>query len=406
MSRGNSLLIAGLVAGLATSATFASSALAKGAHQDKGDARVAFAQGKRLYDAGKRQAAVEKFKEAYRLSRNPLLLYNIGFVFDELSDRPLAIFYYDKFLTDVPDGPKTAQSRSLAKQRLVVLRRSLGSHDAAPEREPARAATVERPAPVSRARAQGKGLRHEVVDSAVANHAVDVVAYVPSEQHLGLILYYRSGQASEYASAPMTGDGDQRAAKIPARVVRGDQVAYYIEVADAHGKPLARSGNPDKPHLVSVEAAPYHSQREDENPLALSPRADARRDGAGPTSDESHRSPRALKWTFTVGAAALLGASALSYITAGNYQEALDAELEGCTGDCTPTTDYELELDSGRKTWTIATYATLGAGVVSAGVATWLWVRSDSKPRHDERGLAAMPMVGPDVVGASATLRF
>jgi hypothetical protein len=38
-------------------------------------AKKAFGEGKTLYDEQKFAEAVEKFKESYRLSRNPLLLY-------------------------------------------------------------------------------------------------------------------------------------------------------------------------------------------------------------------------------------------------------------------------------------------------------------------------------------------
>ena len=46
-------------------------------------AKKAFGEGKVLYDAGKFLEAVEKFKESYRLSRNALLLYNIGHTLDQ-----------------------------------------------------------------------------------------------------------------------------------------------------------------------------------------------------------------------------------------------------------------------------------------------------------------------------------
>ena len=46
-------------------------------------AKKAYGEGKRLFDAKKFADAVDKFKESYRLSRNPLLLYNVGFTLDQ-----------------------------------------------------------------------------------------------------------------------------------------------------------------------------------------------------------------------------------------------------------------------------------------------------------------------------------
>ena len=65
-------------------------------------AKKAYAEGKRLFDAKKYVEAVEKFKESYRLSKNPLLLYNVGFTLDQKGDRDMALFYYKKFLSDAP----------------------------------------------------------------------------------------------------------------------------------------------------------------------------------------------------------------------------------------------------------------------------------------------------------------
>ena len=52
-------------------------------------AKKAFAEGKQLHDAGKLAKAADKFKESYRLSHNPLLLYNIGLTLDEAGNGTL-----------------------------------------------------------------------------------------------------------------------------------------------------------------------------------------------------------------------------------------------------------------------------------------------------------------------------
>jgi hypothetical protein len=93
-------------------------------------AKAAFLEGKRLIEVDKKYPeGVEKFKEAYRLSRNPVLLYNIGFTYDDLiKDKQLALFYYEKFLKD---APATAPNRDLAAERVKALKQELGADAAA-----------------------------------------------------------------------------------------------------------------------------------------------------------------------------------------------------------------------------------------------------------------------------------
>ena len=47
-------------------------------------AKKAFQEGKKLHEQKKLPEAIEKFKESYNLSKNPLLLYNIGLTMDEM----------------------------------------------------------------------------------------------------------------------------------------------------------------------------------------------------------------------------------------------------------------------------------------------------------------------------------
>src|SRR5690349_10767607 len=70
--------------------------------EDMEAAKKAFGEGKKLFDKQKYAEAVEKFKESYRLSRNPVLLYNIALTFERLGTNDMALFYYKKFLSDAP----------------------------------------------------------------------------------------------------------------------------------------------------------------------------------------------------------------------------------------------------------------------------------------------------------------
>ncbi len=74
-------------------------------------AKKHYAMGEQLFGWGNYKGAVGEFKEAYRLTRNPVLLYNIGFVYDQLEDVPMTLHYYEKYLSDTPDTAKTAKQR-------------------------------------------------------------------------------------------------------------------------------------------------------------------------------------------------------------------------------------------------------------------------------------------------------
>ena len=53
--------------------------------------------------------AIEKFKESHRLSKNPVLLYNIGLVMEESDMGDLALMYYRRFLKEAPDTAPSPQ---------------------------------------------------------------------------------------------------------------------------------------------------------------------------------------------------------------------------------------------------------------------------------------------------------
>src|SRR5262245_45393776 len=62
------------------------------------DAKEHYQRGRDLFDAEDLHGAVREFKQSFRLSKNVLLLYNLAFVFDNIGNRDLALFYYEKFL--------------------------------------------------------------------------------------------------------------------------------------------------------------------------------------------------------------------------------------------------------------------------------------------------------------------
>jgi len=81
-------------------------------------AKKAFGEGKKFFEKGDFPEAIGKFKESYNLSKNPVLLYNIGFANESAGQDDIALFYYRKFLTD---APAEAAQRAEVTDRVKVL---------------------------------------------------------------------------------------------------------------------------------------------------------------------------------------------------------------------------------------------------------------------------------------------
>src|SRR5688572_9790038 len=100
------------------------------------EAKRRFAEGQKLFERGELKPAVEEFKEAYRLTRNPLLLYNIAFVYDRLGDEPLALHYYTKFVDEAQDNERTHAQLTEASGRAAALRSKLDLDEPSPSTQP------------------------------------------------------------------------------------------------------------------------------------------------------------------------------------------------------------------------------------------------------------------------------
>lgn len=90
----------------------------------RAEARVHFQRGLELYDDGDLSAALSEFEEAYRISPNPRLLYNLGQVHAELGHAVEAADAYDRFLREA-DGID-AELRADAERELARARSRIG----------------------------------------------------------------------------------------------------------------------------------------------------------------------------------------------------------------------------------------------------------------------------------------
>lgn len=93
--------------------------------QDREEARRAFAEGQRLYDGGRYDEAIERFREADRLVPSPWLQFNIAQAYRKKGSCREALAGYRRFLREVPDG--RADLRSVAQQHVQELEPRCGS---------------------------------------------------------------------------------------------------------------------------------------------------------------------------------------------------------------------------------------------------------------------------------------
>ncbi|HTR55695.1 MAG TPA: hypothetical protein VMJ10_33695 [Kofleriaceae bacterium] len=428
-------------------------------------AKKAFAEGKALHDQGKLLEAVEKFKESYRLSKNPLLLYNIGLTLDEAGQKDNALLYYRRFLSD---APAEAAQRQTASDRVKVLEKEKldadlgGGAKTEPTNPPANPATNPTPK-ATKFKPPGTysatDFQHQAVDSAPPGKPLDVTAYVPEDSGFSVTLFFRASGESTFTARPMKWRYKELVGRIPAKKMAGTSLQYYLEVKDTTGAVIARSGKSTDPNLISVEAeAPPHfymdfqddaasttvaggtaatAHHEDEDPLH--PKT-AQVDVTPPEqhTDDSNiqidqpagegfldvgsKKFKYAKWTATYGGGALLVAGVATYILAGHEASLIEGDTH-CGSQPPPCRQFDSQFDkawqdAGQRYQTISN-VTLTLGIIGAGVAGYYWYRELKAKKPDEPKPApaakaadpdmswlVVPAVGDGFAGAAAMARF
>lgn len=403
---------------------------------DLSAAKKAYNEGKALHDKGNLPDAIEKFKESYKLSKNPLLLYNIAFTMDEAGTKDLALTYYKKFLLD---APADAQQRPAATERVKVLEKEAP----ATADKPDPTATATPPKGDSKVKPAGTytatDFQHQVVEEAPPGKPLDLSAAVPEDSGFVVTLYFRATGESNYTAKVMKPRYKELVARIPAAKMSGTAVQYYVECKDAAGTVVTRAGKATEPNLVSIEATAqpkfYPDVVDDVTPP---PVQQAGGDGEDPLSGkkqvvvdqpivnnpgEQKDAPSSgltyAKWGTTIGSAALLGASVLFYIRAGNAAKALADDSASCGSPPCRAYDqtYDADLQSGGQRDSKIYAVTLGLGAATAVVAGYLWYREHqakkngdlkvgSKPSPENGGVVIAPMFDTTGVGAAAVGRF
>ncbi len=441
-------------------APLAHQAMAQGApSQEQLDAaKKAFGEGKAAHDAGKLPEAIEKFKESYRLSRNPVLLYNIALSLDENKQTDNALFYYRKFLSD---APAAATQRKEASERVKQLETEkldadLSGKPAEVKPDPATTKPVEAPTKKDiKIKPAGTyaatDFQHQVVEDAPPGKPLDISAFVPEDSGWTVTLYYRAAGDSTFVAKPMVWHYKQLIARIPAAKVSGTSIQYYVEAKDQAGTSVAKSGKSTSPNLVNLDASvqprffPDFSDdatvevktpaqrlhHDDEDPLNKNKQVEEPVEAPQPIvegpagegfSDVGSKKFNGAKWGTTIGAVALLGIGVGFYVLAGNQASALQDDTKSPHGTCTqtpcPFDSYDRDLQSaGQRDQTISN-VTLGIGIAGAVVAGYFWYRELSSHKHSsgqaaksstsspEMTWVVAPTIGDHYQGAAAAVRF
>ena len=348
-------------------------------------AKTAFDDGTALYDAGKIAESIERFKESYRLSRNVVVLYNIGHAYDKAGQKAKALAFYVKFLAE---APATVAMHDDVQKRVDELTKAHVSPDLS--------------ATYSQA-----DFHHQVVESVPPGKPFDVTAVVPEEFRFTVTLFYRSGGEETFTAVPMKRGTEGLTGRIPAEKITGTSIQYYLEVKDQAGSVVARSGRATSPNLVNIEGAATAQPRPtEEDPL----RAIKNRDQPPPARFG------AAKWISTSIATALVGGTVTMYLLAKNHSDKLLSDSMSC--GVPPCREFDQAYDQGIESKGVR-YNTLyqigvGASISAIVVAGYFWYRAATSHRDQRVGLskpptatwAIGPALGGGFTGAAAVARF
>ncbi len=401
--------------------------------EDIEKAKSHYIKGAELVEEKQLEEAVKEFKMSYRLSRNALLLYNIGFVYDELKDKNMALFYYKKFLKDAPGK---SDNHTFASKRARKLARELdadamfsggggGSSSSSSSGGGGGGDTGGDGGGDGGGPADVKEFMHQVVEDAPPAIPLDLTAFIPDNARWQLSLSFRSQGDSKFTTTVMKPRYNEMVGRIPAEKMAGSTVQYYIEVKDKSGKIVARSGRANSPNILFIDEnarAQYYPDFGDDEREYVGGGGGGGGGVFTPTGDGyldvGSDKFRYTKWGTTATAATLLTTGLVYYFLAANAASDLEGEAavstatntcnDGRSKPCTQYGEYQQDLEAyGERTQTIYKVS-MGLGLVTAGVAGYLWWKEIKAHKDAKRGnsVTVVPMVGEDVVGGAAVIEF
>lgn len=426
-------------------------------------AKKAYGEGAKLFAAEKYAEAAEKFKESYRLSRNPVLLYNIGLTFERLGTKDKALFYYKKFLKD---APAEASQRPDVEKSIKQLEKEGTTEAPDPGEDPVvedpvvEDPVVEDPVveePVKPKRTgpfTAEDFEHNVVDEAPPGTPLDLTASVPEEAGWTVSLSYRGAGDDKFTVVVMKPRYKELVGRIPAAKMKGNAVQYFVEVKNEAGELITRIGKSTSPNVVYLDAAAsprYYpdldedaaaggktkrtnslNPGDDEDPLGGKRRAVGPVPGSGGGDaaggpgfmDVGSKKFSYAKWGATGVGAGFMTLSVTFYLMASSWGGSLEGEANAssnpdeCADPPCRTFDDDLKAiqDTGKRYQTLSRI-TFGVGLAGAAVAGYFWFKELRSSKKSEasaqtstpsglRSLVASPVVGDDFLGGAAALRF
>jgi len=418
-------------------------------------AKKAFLEGRKLHDAGKLPEAIEKFKESYKLSKNPLLLYNIGLTMEEAAMEDLALFYYRKFLKD---APQDAQQRASVEERVKVLEKKFdpnagktdtGKPDTGKPDTGKPDTGKHEPITIKPAGTYSESdFQHQSVDSAPPGKPLDVTAFVPEDSGWVVTLHYRTAGEGKFTEKKMRWRYKELVARIPAPKMIGNAVQYFIEVKDQAGNLIARSGKSISPNQVLLEAGAtprFYPDMTDDGEAKLSPKDIVKSDDdddplnrnkkkneevhapveAGPPgtgfADVGSSKFKKVKLGTTIATGTLFAFAALSYVQALKYSSSLEDDSKQCGAPpCRQFDDYAAGVETTGKRWQTFFRVGLGLGIATGVVAGYYWWKEHKAKQRGELKVSKtakdpattsstwifVPTIDQRAAGAAAAVRF
>ncbi|HUS33339.1 MAG TPA: hypothetical protein VMZ53_32775 [Kofleriaceae bacterium] len=402
-------------------------------------AKKAFGEGRALFEEGKLPEAIEKFKESYRLSKNPTLLYNIGFTLDQAGSKDKALFYYRKFLAD---APKNAPQRKEVDKRVVIIEKENleadlngnsttttttgGGGAATTGGGGTTTAKVEEVKPQVKVKPAGTysatDFQHQMIDAAPATKPLDVTAFVPEDSGWTVTLYYRGNGDTKFFAKTMKWRYKELVGRIPGAKMGGSTIQYYIEAKDQSGAVVAKSGKSTSPNLVnidnSVPARFYPDLTDEGNGDSSAPSAQQvqRRDeeedpfnknkkqqediepsgpigtpetpttpGTGWTSVGSSKFEKA-KWISTGVAGGMVAGAVVTFILGKKQASNLETDSTKCGQPPCQVFDAEYDVkvqEAGQRYNTLNTVTTV-VGVGATLVAGYFWYKQVTAKKRGE----------------------
>lgn len=100
----------------------------------------------------------------------------------------------------------------------------------------------------------GKGLQHELIDTAKAGAPLKVEASLGSDVKAAKVsVMFRPEGSTSFVEVKMTKqDGCKYVGTIPASGMRGSLVHYYVQAVGANGKPVAAKGSAGSPNIMEL----------------------------------------------------------------------------------------------------------------------------------------------------------